>query len=216
MSKGFIFQRSIIRWRIFPQVSFLLCCFLLSRATLINLPWASTVYSLLLRAVQLTFQSIAFELFSCALSANIYPGSQVATFPSCLLPEMSAFWKYRWTGAQANMTRPRPAVPRVQGLCSQYILETSFDWICACLLVRPQERTCMLAFSLVTQTFWQHILPEAKNESSFHLHLSQFCWPWISAPTSTLPHCHDYLWNMRSTHTSLLPWFTWINNKAPH
>lgn len=56
--------------------------------------------------------------------------------------------------------------------------------------------------------------PQAKEEKP--LFVFERYWSWIPAPCSTLPHCCGCLWNMRSTHDSLLPWFTWINNKAPH
>lgn len=77
----------------------------------------------------------------------------------------------------------------------------------------PGRKELINQYSLAAQTSSKYPLPQAKEGKSFFLLQCQ--WSWITASTSTLSHCYCCLWNMRSTH-DLLPWFTWINNKAPH
>lgn len=136
------------------------------------------------------------------ISQGLIPQVSEPEFVCSLLGQVS------WGAAQGHLSE-------VVGspMTALSILRTSSDSVCSCLLVKLKGRSGYTDRGLQQDFSTMHFATSQGRKAVF---VFEPYWSWIPAPSSTLPHCCDCLWNMRSTHDSLLPWFTWINNKAPN
>lgn len=137
--------------------------------------------------------------------SSVHMINQIPSSPGCLFQGLFTSWNTggfvllpQWPVLGNQFPKGRTSI------LSMFLVRVLINYVLFSLLGQWKEPG-VLALNLVAQTFLTtHPPNKSRQKSSFHHHLFQLYWSWIHAPTSTPHRCYDCLWNLRSTHNSLL------------